>query len=307
MDNLTHTLIGVSLANAGLKQRVGRGTTWALAIASNIPDIDVFFGLFLSGDSFLYRRMWTHSVVGLPVLSLIFGYLFHKIFRNLSFKTAFGLFLLGTSLHVLFDLMNSYGVVLLHPFHVRRFELAWVFIIDLAIWGMLLLPLILVIGRRYRPYLQIWSKITLIVLTLYVLSCGGLRWRADSLLRSTASTSNGKVLFTYVFPEALGPHRFRGVVRYPDGYHVYMVYPLTGKIVAHGLELTGESPEVQQIREHPLAKKWLWFFKAPVWQRVNNTDMWEVYDLRFQSRIFNRGKVMSHRFQLHQGQVISLD
>ncbi len=40
VDNITHSLFAVTLANAGLR-RAGRGTTATLVIASNIPDIEV--------------------------------------------------------------------------------------------------------------------------------------------------------------------------------------------------------------------------------------------------------------------------
>ena len=41
MDNLTHTLAGVAMARAGLADRWGRGTTLVMAIASNLPDVDI--------------------------------------------------------------------------------------------------------------------------------------------------------------------------------------------------------------------------------------------------------------------------
>ena len=40
MDNLTHSLFGATLARTPLA-RAGRGTTAALLIASNAPDIDI--------------------------------------------------------------------------------------------------------------------------------------------------------------------------------------------------------------------------------------------------------------------------
>ena len=40
MDNLTHTLFAATLARTALR-RSGRGTTTALILASNAPDIDI--------------------------------------------------------------------------------------------------------------------------------------------------------------------------------------------------------------------------------------------------------------------------
>jgi len=133
MDNLTHTLLGVGLANAGLKNRFGKGTLLFMAVASNLPDLDVFWAKFMGGPSFLHRRMLTHSVLGIPLLALAAAFLFHLKYKHISVRHFFGMGLLAIGVHVFYDLANSYGVVLLYPFSKMRFELAWVFIIDLVL------------------------------------------------------------------------------------------------------------------------------------------------------------------------------
>lgn len=304
MDNLTHSLIGATVANAGLKQKLGRGTTLALIVASNITDIDIFGFCLHEGPSFLYRRMWTHSILGMPVLSVLFGFLFGRLYPNLGFKKAFGIFLLGTALHVLFDLMNSYGVVLLHPFSHERFELGWLFIIDLAIWGMLLLPLLLAINPTVRSHLMRVSQIAAGTLAIYVFACGALWWRAAHHLKKISEPNHGDVTFTYVFPEALGPHRFRGVVRRGDQYSVFMIYPLSNRHEFLSQTETVEgSPEVQQILETKRAQDLLWFAKAPVWERVGTTNVWQVYDLRFASIVTGRPNHFAYRFRVSQNGV----
>jgi len=39
VDNLTHTLVALTLANAGFR-RFGRGATATLVLASNVPDLE---------------------------------------------------------------------------------------------------------------------------------------------------------------------------------------------------------------------------------------------------------------------------
>lgn len=313
MDNLTHSLIGATIANAGLKQKWGKGTTLALIVASNIPDIDVFFGFFSNNPSFAYRRMWTHSIVGVPLLSLLFGFVFSRLYKNLTAKIGFGLFLLGASLHVLFDLMNSYGVVILHPFSLRRFEFAWLFIIDLAIWAMLLLPFVLLLVPTLRPQLKRMSQVAGTTLAIYVGVCGLLHWRSTYLLEDMAATMVGgePVSFTYVFPEAFGPHRFRGVMRLSDGYQMYLIHPLAApshQFTDGSVVLTDEiAPEVQQIRKLPEAQKLLWFFKAPVWKHEPGSRIWDLCDLRFQSAVITRGAPFTYKFENVEGRIRFLD
>jgi hypothetical protein len=52
MDNVTHTLFGLTLARTPLG-RVGRGATVALVLASNAPDIDI---VSTAGGAVKYRK-----------------------------------------------------------------------------------------------------------------------------------------------------------------------------------------------------------------------------------------------------------
>ena len=70
MDNLCHTLVGLAMGEAGLKNKTRYGNA-ALVIAANVPDIDVL--VFLTNTpSVEFRRGWTHGIVAqllLPVLT----------------------------------------------------------------------------------------------------------------------------------------------------------------------------------------------------------------------------------------------
>src|SRR5262249_24085657 len=121
MDNITHTLIGIGLARSGLAQRLGRGTTAVLAVASNLPDVD---GECLACGplGFLWRRTLTHSFAGGVLLSVAAAALVRRFYPHFSWKAAFGLTLLGVAGHVLANLWNSYGVVLFSPLNWQRVD-----------------------------------------------------------------------------------------------------------------------------------------------------------------------------------------
>ena len=69
MDNITHTLVGAALAEAGLKKRTAlAGAT--LMIAANFPDIDVV-ALFFGTDTVSFRRGITHGFPALIVLPFV--------------------------------------------------------------------------------------------------------------------------------------------------------------------------------------------------------------------------------------------
>lgn len=290
MDNLTHTLVGVAIGEAGLRKRLGRGTTLILAIASNLPDSDVIWASFQGGEAFLFRRMFTHSIFGIPLIAAIAALLFRLLYKHISWRALFGLCFLGMGVHIFFDLINSYGVVLLYPLSLQRFELAWVFIIDLILWGILVSPFL--ISMLWRHRLEKFTRISLMLLLSYVSFCGLARFQAAKILAQIAAKESQVPNFLYVFPEALGPHRFRGVIREGDEYRMYMIHILSGRYELKERFHTDEnSSEVQAIRSREEARRLEWFFKAPVWRRDNEKGIFEVFDLRFKSFVLDWRKV----------------
>jgi hypothetical protein len=209
-------------------------------------------------------------------------------YKQTSWKTLFGLCVFGASLHTLFDLLNSFGVLLFHPVCHERFELGWIFIIDLILTGLLLAPLVL---RRWFD-LQKVSRVCLMGAGVYILLCGISRNVAFHHLDHAESEAS----FTYVFPEPLGPHRFRGVARKEDQYRVYLIHSFSGSMELNDTVRTDENlPPVQSIRSSDRAKRLEAFFKAPVW-RVRK-DGAEVFDLRFRSIVLPRGTPFVYRLR----------
>jgi inner membrane protein len=297
MDNLTHTLVGLALGQAGLARRFGKGTTLALIIASNLPDIDALWSFTQGRESLLMRRTFTHGVLGLPLLSLAAALIFSRFYPNLNWKTLFWLNLGAMALHVFMDLLNSYGVVLLYPFSLQRFELSWVFIIDPIIWLVLLLALLF----RYLPTgaasLETMSQLSLALLALYIGMCGYGQKRSESVLQQVVKDKELHPSFTYVFPEVFGCWRFRGVIKEQDKYGMYLINLFRGSAELKYETTTDEDkPEVLAVRETKEAKKLEWFFKAPVWKiddvaAAGGEKRKEVTvtDLRFRSLVIDRG------------------
>ena len=288
MDNLTHTLVGVALGRAGLERRFGKGATVTLALASNLPDVDALGVLPYGILGFAYRRGVTHSVFGVPVLSALLAGLLLRRYRDQTFGRLFGLSLLGAGLHLVFDLFNSYGVMLLHPFTRARWEFGCVFIIDPVMWALLLGVLVLP-----RLPVRVWRDRELVartacgLVTAYVLLCAGLRGKAASLLNAHDLADRGPALFEYVFPEPLGCHRWRGVARYGDDWTVSLILPFAGTVTeVETLHTDERSPLVASVRSTRAGAILDTFWKAPVWTVTGRTV--EVRDLRFGSAVFRR-------------------
>jgi inner membrane protein len=179
LDNLTHTLFAITLGRTPLA-RAGRGTTAALVLASNAPDIDI---VSTAGGAVSYLR-WhrgpTHGplgVIGLGFLVAAIVWSWHR-WRDrrdtqstteplASFRMLLAVSMIGIVLHVLMDLPTSYGTRLLSPFSWRWFALDWLPIIDIY------LLMALVAGMGFgRPSAAARRRNAMIVLTIVAANYG---------------------------------------------------------------------------------------------------------------------------------------
>ncbi len=143
MDNLTHTLVGLTAAKAGL-ERLSPGATVVCVIAANAPDADI---LAVFGGSWFYlkhHRGITHSIVGTLVLALLLPLAFyvavHLIARlrgrvpQARLKGLVIASLIASASHPLMDWTNNYGVRPFLPWDARWFYGDLVYIVDPWLW-----------------------------------------------------------------------------------------------------------------------------------------------------------------------------
>ena len=159
MDNICHTLVGVAAARAGLNTKTQLATA-TLAIAANLPDIDVL--AFATGiPSVALRRGWTHGVLAQAALPVMFAGVMWMVGNArrpqpgadrppLRFSALLLLSYIGVLSHVFLDYLNTYGVRLLMPFSNRWFYGDSVFIVDVWMW--LLLGTGALLSRRGRRW-----------------------------------------------------------------------------------------------------------------------------------------------------------
>lgn len=150
MDNLTHSLVGALLGQAGLKKKTGLAMP-ALIIGANLPDVDAACFFWLEGQEHLgFRRGITHgppAMVLLPLIlaGLLWGYDRWQAKRGkrpegrlpVHFGWLYALSLLGCLTHPALDWLNVYGVRFLEPFSSQWFYGDTLFIIDVWLWGLM--------------------------------------------------------------------------------------------------------------------------------------------------------------------------
>ena len=154
MDNLTHSLFALTLARTPLS-RAGRGTTAALLLASNAPDVDILSAAGGAVNYLSWHRGYTHGpfgIVGLGVLSAGLVWTGRWMLdrrraragasasandpaapdtHDAPFWLLVAVSTIGVLLHVLMDLPTVYGTRLLAPFTWRWFGADWLPILDI--------------------------------------------------------------------------------------------------------------------------------------------------------------------------------
>ncbi|HZS09963.1 MAG TPA: metal-dependent hydrolase [Blastocatellia bacterium] len=161
MDNITHSLVGLALAETGLKRTTPLATT-TLVIAANLPDIDIVTGL--AGQLFYleHHRGVTHSLVAIPILSLLLaaGVFVYSRRRSLGarFGPLCGLSLLATMTHPLLDYLNSYGWRPFQPWSDQWYYGDIAFVIDPWIWVVVGGALFIFTAKTW-PGMMVWAAL----------------------------------------------------------------------------------------------------------------------------------------------------
>lgn len=128
MDNVTHTLLGLALARAGLDGRAP-GAAWTLALACNAPDVDIVSLVFGPVAYLDHHRGPTHAFAFSPLVAAPLAALMVR-WRGGAFRQHFLLALTGVWTHIVADLWTMYGTRALLPFDATWYALDWVFIVD---------------------------------------------------------------------------------------------------------------------------------------------------------------------------------
>jgi inner membrane protein len=177
MENLTHTLVGLAAAKAGL-ERVSPYATAVCVVAANLPDADI---VTLASGQWTYleqHRGVTHSIVGTLALGVLLplvvfaGDRIIARLRGTQPRARLGGLMLASLLvsatHPLLDWTNSYGVRPLLPWDERWIYGDLVFIADPWMW-LVVGGACFLVGGRARWRVAVWAALAAVVTVALVL------------------------------------------------------------------------------------------------------------------------------------------
>jgi inner membrane protein len=125
LDNITHSLVGVALADLAMGTRGTRSQrplfVGAGIIAANVPDIDFAYSWITPAPIgyLLHHRGHTHTVLGVVALALLLGVTYRLLppvrkMRAVGQLRFWLLIAIALASHLALDALNNYGV---HPFY----------------------------------------------------------------------------------------------------------------------------------------------------------------------------------------------
>src|SRR6266852_2158999 len=197
MDTITHGIVGALIGKAffaghgdatradgaaaqdaagqfgGLgSPRWNRGecvATAAATLGAVFPDVDVIFGPIARNDLAVIElhRSITHSLLCLPVFAVVLAaltrwYARRRALESPSWVTLSGIYGVALASHILLDLATSFGTMIWGPW--KRARPAWdlVFIIDLTLTAIVLLPQLVAWvyrqrERSFRRAARLWA------------------------------------------------------------------------------------------------------------------------------------------------------
>jgi inner membrane protein len=179
LDNLTHSLVGLTAAKAGL-EKLSPGATGLCLLAANAPDADIVVLVYGDRWDFLqHHRGITHAVVGVITLAILLPLVIYAVdrlwsrFRNRPPTVKLrGLMLASfivSATHPLLDWMNNYGIRFLLPWSQKWSYGDLVFIVDPYLWLILGSAAFLLTARtKFSKFM--WAAIGAVLTLLIVAS-----------------------------------------------------------------------------------------------------------------------------------------
>lgn len=320
MENLTHSLVGLFLARAGLKRVTPRGTA-ILVLAANAPDIDAVSWFRGSTAYIHWHRNITHSLIALPVMALLSVAIVRLAGREpVRWLQAWVVAMVAVASHLILDLTNVYGVRLLLPFSGHWFHWDLTPVIDLVILGIGFLGVVVPwfgrlvgseIGERRHEAGPGWAVIALLLLGAYDYGRSVLHDRAVALMNSRIY--NGLApRRTGAFPQE-NPLRWTGIAELSNAY-VEVPINLREEFTPEGaltFYKAQQTPAVEAAMRTEPFQRFLEFVQYPIWvtepasERERATEV-KLVDLRFGTPsaagfqatavVNNRGEVVQSTF-----------
>jgi inner membrane protein len=259
LEPITHFLTGACLARAGFNRKTALATA-TMTLAAEAPDLDVLGSFKGPVFAFEHHRGFTHSFLGLILVSAVVVGFMYVVWRLRGRKTnipnlppRWGLLFLfayiaGLS-HILLDFTNNYGVRPFWPFLEKWYSWDIVFIVEPMLYVFLLAGLIaplIFFRHKTLPRGRNAAALALVcVAGLYAVRDHEHRAAKAALESQTFESAPPVRISIYPYPVSLT--RWYAVIATQGTFVTSDVNSLTGQLNQAELLTTAKPPETPAI------------------------------------------------------------
>jgi len=264
LDSLTQIVLGASVSETVMQNKVGRKATLWGAIVGTLPDLDVFIPMENAVKDFTYHRAESHAFFYMALATPILAWLITKIHPKTKIYRWRWLFAVFLTLftHAILDSFTVYGTQLLLPFTNYPFGLNTIFVIDPLYTLPLLIAIIGFFVIRNKALAFRLNKIALIISSLYLV------WGiiAQQIVQSKAEKSflnqNINVTQTLVGPTPFNTLLWRVVGMTEEGYveGFYSILDASDEIKFESY--ASENRLINPIKDDWNVNRLIWFSKG---------------------------------------------
>lgn len=300
MDVGTHVLASFALTRAAFP-RAPRSVLPIALVAGVIADLDEISALFGPAAYLNWHRTYTHSLLTAILLAVLLAlsYRFfapHHLRSRFSSIAIFALALLAQCLHLLLDVCQADGVLLLWPFTTAPIVEDWLTFVDPVILSVLVAAILLpelfhlvsdeIGAKDKKPRGKVGAIIGLTIIALYIGARAILHSNAVRVLDSR--TYHGEwPRRVAAFPVSTSPFTWNSIVETESALHEITVSVAQSSSFNPDASVTIHKPEASPVldaaRNDPLAIAFLSVARFPK-ATIEKTDTGyevELQDLRY--------------------------
>jgi inner membrane protein len=325
LEPVTHFLTGACMARAGLNRKTALATA-TVTLAAEAPDLDVFAGIKGRVFGFAHHRGFTHSFLGIALVSAVVVSFVYLIWRLRGRKLndpdlpprwglLFGFAYLAGLSHILLDYTNDYGVRPFWPFSEKWYSWDIVFIVEPVMLILLTAGLILPaffsfidreIGVRRRVPAGRWAATLALIGVVALWGVRDYEHRHAVSALQARNYESADPIRASAFPLWWSPFRWTGVVETRNFFATMMVDSSTPEVDPNGemqlLYKPEETPVTLAAKRSYLGRVYLDWAQYPITETEPLADeqgyIVHFKDLRFQDPAHPGRSVLSATVEL---------
>ena len=314
VEPITHFLTGAVLARAGFNRKTALATA-TMTLAAEAPDLDVFWGFKGPVVGFAHHRGFTHSFLGLILVSAFVTGFIYLIWRLRGRRTnipnlppRWGLLFLfayvaGLS-HILLDYTNNYGVRPFWPFWEKWYSWDTVFIVEPALYAILITGLVLPLFFSRHEVLP-RGRMTAVVALICVAGLYAARGHEhrNAVLAARQQLNSVVPVRVSAYPYYWHLFRWYAVAEGKDSFASADIDSRTGELNHGELEFVSKPPETAvtlAAKRCYLGRVYLDWAQYPLVTQSSSTGGWIIHfrDLRYDYPPLRGGSTLSATVEL---------